>query len=463
MAPRWSPDSWRSKPIQQVPDYPDATSLADTEQQLSTFPPLVFAGEARELKRKLARVAQGEAFLLQGGDCAESFAEHGPDTIRDFFRVFLQMAVVLTYAGGSPVVKLGRIAGQFAKPRSSPTETVNGVSLPSYRGDIINGIEFSEQDRSPDPQRMQMAYRQAAATLNLLRAFSQGGYANLEHVHQWNLGFVEDSPAGHRYQELSDHIAETLNFMRAIGLTPENTPQLRSTNLYTSHEALLLGYEQALTRIDSTSGDWYATSGHFLWAGDRTRQLDHAHLEFLRGVKNPIGVKCGPSLDADELLKLIDLLSPQNEPGRLTLICRFGADKVGDHLPAMIRAVEREGKSVVWACDPMHGNTIKAGSGYKTRPFDLILKEVERFFDVHRAEGTHAGGVHVEMTGNNVTECVGGAKAVTETDLSDRYHTHCDPRLNADQSIELAFIIAERLRRDRDGRAMPEASVAAGE
>lgn len=463
MAPRWSPDSWRSKPIQQVPDYPDATALADTEQQLSTFPPLVFAGEARELKGKLARVAQGEAFLLQGGDCAESFAEHGPDTIRDFFRVFLQMAVVLTYAGGSPVVKLGRIAGQFAKPRSSPTETVNGVSLPSYRGDIINGIEFSEQDRSPDPQRMQMAYRQAAATLNLLRAFSQGGYANLEHVHQWNLGFVEDSPAGHRYQELSDHIAETLNFMRAIGLTPENTPQLRSTNLYTSHEALLLGYEQALTRIDSTSGDWYATSGHFLWAGDRTRQLDHAHLEFLRGVKNPIGVKCGPSLDADELLKLIDLLSPQNEPGRLTLICRFGADKVGDHLPAMIRAVEREGKSVVWACDPMHGNTIKAGSGYKTRPFDLILKEVERFFDVHRAEGTHAGGVHVEMTGNNVTECVGGAKAVTETDLSDRYHTHCDPRLNADQSIELAFIIAERLRRDRDGRAMPEASVAAGE
>ena len=463
MAPRWSPDSWRSKPIQQVPDYPDATALADTEQQLSTFPPLVFAGEARELKGKLARVAQGEAFLLQGGDCAESFAEHGPDTIRDFFRVFLQMAVVLTYAGGSPVVKLGRIAGQFAKPRSSPTETVNGVSLPSYRGDIINGIEFSEQDRSPDPQRMQMAYRQAAATLNLLRAFSQGGYANLEHVHQWNLGFVEDSPAGHRYQELSNHIAETLGFMRAIGLTPENTPQLRSTNLYTSHEALLLGYEQALTRIDSTSGDWYATSGHFLWAGDRTRQLDHAHLEFLRGVKNPIGVKCGPSLDADELLKLIDLLSPQNEPGRLTLICRFGADKVGDHLPAMIRAVEREGRSVVWACDPMHGNTIKAGSGYKTRPFDLILKEVERFFDVHRAEGTHAGGVHVEMTGNNVTECVGGAKAVTETDLSDRYHTHCDPRLNADQSIELAFIIAERLRRDRDGRAMPEASVAAGE
>lgn len=463
MAPRWSPDSWRSKPIQQVPDYRDMAALAEVEQQLASFPPLVFAGEARELKAKLARVAHGEAFLLQGGDCAESFAEHGPDTIRDFFRVFLQMAVVLTYAGGSPVVKLGRIAGQFAKPRSAPTESQDGLKLPSYRGDIINGIDFSEEGRNPDPQRMHMAYRQAAATLNLLRAFSQGGYANLEHVHQWNLGFVADSPAGHRYQELSDHIAETLSFMRAIGLTPENTPQLRSTSLYTSHEALLLGYEQALTRVDSTSGDWYATSGHFLWVGDRTRQLDHAHLEFLRGVKNPIGVKCGPSMDPDELLKLIDLLSPQNEPGRLTLICRFGADKVGDHLPAMIRAVEREGKSVVWTCDPMHGNTIKAGSGYKTRPFDLILKEAEAFFDVHRAEGTHAGGIHVEMTGNNVTECVGGAKAVTETDLSDRYHTHCDPRLNADQSIELAFIVAERLRREREGRPEPQVSIAAGE
>ena len=463
MAPRWSPDSWRSKPIEQVPDYPDPAALSEVEQQLASFPPLVFAGEARELKAKLTRVAQGEAFLLQGGDCAESFAEHGPDTIRDFFRVFLQMAVVLTYAGGSPVVKVGRIAGQFAKPRSSATETSDGVSLPSYRGDIINGIDFSELDRNPDPQRMHMAYRQAAATLNLLRAFSQGGYANLEHVHQWNLGFVQDSPAGHRYQELSDDIAQTLRFMRAIGLTPENTPQLRSTSLYTSHEALLLGYEQALTRIDSTSGDWYATSGHFLWAGDRTRQLDHAHLEFLRGVKNPIGVKCGPSMDPDELLRLIDLLSPQNEPGRLTLICRFGAEKVGDHLPALIRAVEREGKSVVWACDPMHGNTIKAGSGYKTRPFDLIVKEAAAFFDVHRAEGTHAGGIHVEMTGNNVTECVGGAKAVTETDLSDRYHTHCDPRLNADQSIELAFIVAERLRREREARPEPQVSIAAGE
>jgi len=464
MAPRWSPDSWRTKPIEQVPVYPDMDQLAQVEEQLASFPPLVFAGEARELKTKLARVAQGEAFLLQGGDCAESFAEHSADTIRDFFRVFLQMAVVLTYAGGSPVVKLGRIAGQFAKPRSSPTETQDGTTLPSYRGDIINGIDFTEESRTPDPQRMLMGYRQAAATLNLLRAFAQGGYANLEHVHQWNLGFVKDSPAGHRYQELSDHIAETLRFMRAIGLTPENAPQLRSTSLYTSHEALLLGYEQALTRVDSTSGDWYATSGHFLWAGDRTRQLDSAHMDYLRGIKNPIGVKCGPSIKADELLKLIDLLSPQNEPGRLTLICRFGAEKIGNYLPALIQAVEREGKSVVWACDPMHGNTIKAGSsGYKTRPFDLILSEVEAFFDIHRSEGTHAGGIHVEMTGQNVTECVGGAKAVTETDLSDRYHTHCDPRLNADQSIELAFIVAERLKREREGRPEPKISIAAGE
>lgn len=463
MAPRWSPDSWRTKPIEQAPIYPDLDQLAQVEEQIASFPPLVFAGEARELKAKLARVAQGEAFLLQGGDCAESFAEHGADTIRDFFRVFLQMAVVLTYAGGSPVVKIGRIAGQFAKPRSAPTETKDGVELPSYRGDIINGIEFDEAVRTPDPQRILMGYRQAAATLNLLRAFSQGGYADLDHVHQWNLGFVKDSPAGHRYQELSDHIAETLRFMRAIGLTAENAPQLRSTSLYTSHEALLLGYEQALTRVDSTSGEWYATSGHFLWAGNRTRQLDHAHFNYLRGIKNPIGVKCGPSLKPDELLEMIDLLSPDNEPGRLTLICRFGAEEVGKHLPALIRAVEREGKSVVWTCDPMHGNTIKAGSGYKTRPFDLIMSEVESFFDIHRSEGTHAGGLHVEMTGQNVTECVGGAKAVTETDLSARYHTHCDPRLNADQSIELAFIVAERLKRDREGRPEPEISIAAGE
>ena len=463
MAPRWSPESWRTKPIEQAPVYPDPDRLAAVETQLATFPPLVFAGEARELKAKLARVAHGEAFLLQGGDCAESFAEHGADTIRDFFRVFLQMAVALTYAGGSPVVKLGRIAGQFAKPRSAPTEMQDGKELPSYRGDIINGIDFTDEARNPDPQRMLMAYRQSAATLNLLRAFAQGGYANLEHVHQWNLGFVKDSPAGHRYQEMAERITETLRFMRACGLTPENTPQLNATSFYTSHEALLLGYEQALTRVDSTSGEWYATSGHFLWVGDRTRQLDHAQLDYLRGIKNPIGVKCGPSLDADELLRLIDLLNPEDEPGRLTLICRFGVDEVAKHLPPLVRAVKREGKTVVWTCDPMHGNTIKAANGYKTRPFDLILREVEDFFDVHRAEGTHAGGIHVEMTGQNVTECVGGAKAVTETDLLARYHTHCDPRLNADQSLELAFIVAERLKREREARPEPEITLAAGE
>ena len=460
---RWSPETWRNKPIEQAPVYPDLGQLADVEAQLKSFPPLVFAGEARSLKAKLAQVAQGEAFLLQGGDCAESFAEHGADNIRDFFRVFLQMAVVLTFAGGVPVVKLGRVAGQFAKPRSSGTEEVNGKSLPSYRGDIVNATEFTEAARTPDPQRMLMAYRQSAATLNLLRAFAQGGYANLEHVHRWTLGFLKDSPAGHRYADVAEHIAELLRFMRACGITPENTPQLRTSNFYTSHEALLLGYEQAMTRIDSTTGDWYATSGHFLWIGDRTRQLDHAHVDYLRGIKNPIGVKIGPSMSPDEMLKLIDLLNPQNEAGRLTLIARFGAEKVGKHLPQLINAVKREGKVVVWACDPMHGNTIKAANGYKTRPFDLILKEVESFFEIHRSEGTHAGGIHVEMTGQNVTECVGGAKAVTETDLSDRYHTHCDPRLNADQSLELAFIVAERLRRDREGRPEPELSMAAGE
>ncbi len=445
----WSPDSWRSKPIVQVPEYPDKAQLAEVEAKLATFPPLVFAGEARQLKKELAGVATGNGFLLQGGDCAESFLEHRADNIRDFFRVFLQMAVVLTFAGGCPVVKVGRLAGQFAKPRSSPVEKHGDMELPSYRGDIINGSEFTAEARKPDPQRQLQAYRQAAATLNLIRAFAMGGYADLERVHQWTLGFLKDSPQSHRYQALADRISETLVFMRACGITSENTPQLRTTNVYTSHEALLLGFEQALTRLDSTSGEWYATSGHMVWIGDRTRQPDHAHVEFCRGIRNPIGVKCGPSLEPDELLRLIDILDPKNEPGRLTLICRFGADKVESHLPKLIRAVRREGRNVVWSCDPMHGNTITAASGYKTRPFDRILKEVELFFDVHRAEGTHAGGIHVEMTGQNVTECTGGATAITEADLSDRYHTHCDPRLNADQALELAFLIAERLRQDR--------------
>ncbi len=458
MAEKWTPDSWRSKPILQVPDYPDAQALHDVEQRLASYPPLVFAGEARKLKAQLANVAEGKGFLLQGGDCAESFAEHHADHIRDFFRAFLQMAVVLTYGGAQPVVKVGRIAGQFAKPRSSNVEKKDGVELPSYRGDIINDIAFTPESRTPDPMRLDMAYRQSAATLNLLRAFAQGGFANLDQVHRWMLGFVADSPQGSRYQELADRIADAMSFMRACGIHPDSVPQLRQTDFFTSHEALLLGYEQALTRIDSTSGDWYATSGHMLWVGDRTRQLDNAHVEFFRGIKNPIGLKCGPSLETDDLLRLIDRLNPENEAGRLTLICRFGADKVFDHLPQMVRAVEREGRKVVWSCDPMHGNTITA-NGYKTRPFERVLREVQAFFAVHRAEGTHAGGVHVEMTGRDVTECTGGAHALTADQLGDRYHTHCDPRLNADQALELAFLIADHLRQERDSHPEQVAAV----
>ena len=448
-AERWTPDSWRTKPIEQAPVYPDLAALGDVERQLAGFPPLVFAGEARKLKRALATVAAGDSFLLQGGDCAESFAEHSADNIRDFFRVFLQMAVVLTFAGASPVVKVGRIAGQFAKPRTNPTEKINGIELPIYRGDIINDTEPTLAARTPDPSRQLEAYRQSAATLNLLRAFAYGGYANLDNAHRWMLGFVKDSPQSGRYQELADRITQTLDFMRAIGLDPEEHEQLSRTDFYTSHEALLLGFEQAMTRVDSTTGDHYATSGHMLWIGDRTRQFDHAHIEYCRGVRNPIGLKCGPSLKPDDLLRLIDILNPTNEPGRLTLITRFGADKVGDMLPALVRPVQREGKVVVWSCDPMHGNTISA-NGYKTRPFDKIMAEIRGFFDVHRAEGTHAGGVHLEMTGKNVTECTGGARAITVGELSDRYHTYCDPRLNAEQAIEVAFLIAEHLKSGRD-------------
>ena len=458
----WSPDSWRSKPIVQVPEYPDQSALAAIEEQLAAFPPLVFAGEARNLKASLADVANGQGFLLQGGDCAESFAEHHADNIRDFFRVFLQMAVVLTYAGGLPVVKVGRIAGQFAKPRSSPVEKQGDIELPSYRGDIINGSEFTEPSRTPDPRRQLEAYRQSAATLNLIRAFSMGGFADLERVHQWTLGFVAGSPMGHRYQELADRITETLDFIHACGIRAHNTPALGTVPFYTSHEALLLGYEQAFTRTDSTTGHPYATSGHFVWIGDRTRQADHAHVEYFRGIKNPIGLKCGPTLEADNLLELIDILNPENEAGRLTLICRFGDDKVADRLPKLIRAVEQEGRKVVWSCDPMHGNTLTSNTGYKTRPFDRILAEVKGFFDVHDAEGTHAGGIHVEMTGKDVTECTGGAHAITEADLQNRYHTHCDPRLNADQALELAFVVAERLKQNRTARIQPEPIAAIG-
>ncbi|MDP4025014.1 3-deoxy-7-phosphoheptulonate synthase class II [Methylobacterium sp. NEAU 140] len=448
MGERWTPKTWRDLPIQQVPAYPDAAALEAVEAQIASFPPLVFAGEARKLKAALARVAAGEAFLLQGGDCAESFDEHSADNIRDFFRVFLQMAMVLTFAGGSPVVKVGRIAGQFAKPRSSPSETIEGVSLPSYRGDIVNGLDFSAEARTPDPRRQLKAYRQSAATLNLLRAFATGGYANLENAHRWMLGFVKDSPQSSRYQDVASRMSDALDFMRAIGINPETHQEVRTTDFYTSHEALLLGYEEALTRVDSTSGDWYATSGHMLWIGDRTRQPDHAHVEYARGIRNPIGLKCGPSMDADGLIRLIDRLNPGDEAGRLSLICRFGADKVGDHLPGLIRAVAREGRTVTWVCDPMHGNTIAAG-GYKTRPFDRVMQEIEGFFGVHRAEGTIAGGIHLEMTGKDVTECTGGARALTADDLSDRYHTYCDPRLNAEQALEVAFRTAELVKRER--------------
>jgi 3-deoxy-7-phosphoheptulonate synthase len=460
-ATKWRPDSWRDKPIVQVPEYPDAQALADVETQLASFPPLVFAGEARNLKRALAQVASGDAFLLQGGDCAESFAEHGANNIRDFFRLFLQMAVVLTYAAASPVVKVGRVAGQFAKPRSSPTEKRDGIELPAYRGDIINATEFKLGARTPDPRRQLEAYRQSAATLNLLRAFATGGYANLSNAHQWMLSFVTDSPQSKRYSELASHLTEALNFMRACGIDPQIHPEMRTTDFFTSHEALLLGYEQAFTRVDSTTGDCYCTSGHMLWVGDRTRQADHAHIEFCRGIKNPLGLKTGPTQKPDELLKLIDILDPDNEPGRLTVICRMGAEKAAEHLPRLLRAVKREGRNVVWSCDPMHGNTITSMTGYKTRPFDQILKEVRAFFQAHAAEGTYAGGVHLEMTGQNVTECTGGARAISDEDLNDRYHTVCDPRLNAEQSLDLAFLVADLLKAQRQGRAKPVPAVAA--
>lgn len=455
MMAKWSPDSWRTKPICQVPEYPDPARLAEVEQRLRSYPPLVFAGEARRLTEALGEVAEGRAFLLQGGDCAESFAEFHPDNIRDTFRVLLQMAVVLTFGAACPVVKVGRMAGQFAKPRSAPTETVDGVELPSYRGDIVNGIEFDAAARVPDPERLIQAYNQSAATLNLLRAFAQGGFADLHKVHRWNLDFVSGSAQGYRYQELADRIGEALDFMAACGLTAETAPQIRETEFFTSHEALLLPYEQALTRTDSLTGKWYACSAHFLWIGDRTRQIDGAHVEYLRGVGNPIGLKCGPTMTPDELLRLIEVLNPTNQPGRLTLIARMGHDKVEAKLPPLIRAVQRAGAKVVWSCDPMHGNTIKSSNGYKTRPFDRILAEVKGFFAVHQAEGTHAGGVHFEMTGRDVTECIGGAQAISEESLADRYHTHCDPRLNASQSLELAFLIAEGLKAGRVAQVRP--------
>jgi len=453
-ASNWSVDSWRSKPIVQVPDYPDKEKLAAVETELSRRPPLVFAGEARKLEQSLAQVAEGKAFLLQGGDCAESFAEFHPDNIRDTFRVLLQMAVILTYGASLPVVKVGRLAGQFAKPRSAPTETIDGVELPSYRGDSVNGMEFTEAARLPDPDRLLRAYNQSASTLNLLRAFAQGGYADLHQVHSWTLGFISDSPQAERYRDWASRIQECLAFMEACGLTSENVSEIRETDFYTSHEALLLNYEQALTRIDSTTGKPYATSAHLLWIGERTRQLDHAHVEFMRGISNPIGCKAGPNMDPDELLRLCDTLNPQNRPGRLTVYTRMAADRLKDHLPVLIRRMQSEGRNIVWACDPMHANTIKSASGYKTRAFDKVLEEVRAFFAVHKGEGSHAGGVHFEMTGQDVTECIGGAQEITDERLGDRYHTHCDPRLNASQALELAFLLSEAL---KDERAASEA------
>ncbi|RAK61006.1 3-deoxy-7-phosphoheptulonate synthase class II [Phenylobacterium hankyongense] len=450
MMEHWTPASWRSKPAKHLPtDYADQAALAKVEQTLRGMPPLVFAGEARRLKSLLGDVADGRAFLLQGGDCAESFKEFHADNIRDTFRLILQMAVVLTFAGGKPVVKVGRMAGQFAKPRSAPIETQGDVTLPSYRGDIINGMEFTAEARTPDPQRLLQAYGQSAATLNLLRAFAGGGYADLHNIHRWNLGFVAGSPQGARYEELSDKISESLAFMEAIGVTPESHPSLHQVDFFTSHEGLLLGVEEAMTRVDSTSGEWYDTSAHLLWIGERTRELDGAHVEFFRGIRNPIGVKCGPSMEGDDVLRLMDALNPKNESGRLTLYGRFGYDKIEDRLPRLLRATKASGRSVVWAIDPMHGNTLTAANGYKTRPFDRILAEVKSFVEICKAEGVHPGGVHLEMTGQNVTECLGGARALAEGDLADRYHTHCDPRLNGEQALELAFLVAEKLKEDR--------------
>ncbi len=447
----WKKSSWRAKPRVQMPEYGDAAALTGVEAQLGKYPPLVFAGEARRLKAQLGAAARGEAFLLQGGDCAESFDQFSADGIRDTFKVMLQMAMVLTYGAKVPVIKVGRMAGQFAKPRSAPTEVIDGVELPSYRGDIINELDFTPAARLPDPAKMLQAYTQAAATLNLLRAFSTGGYADVHQVHAWTLGFTEGEKA-ERYREMANRITDTLDFMTAAGVNPESAHTLSTVDFYTSHEGLLLEYEQALTRLDTTSGNWLAGSAHMLWIGDRTRQPDGAHVEFLRGVQNPIGLKCGPTTTPEDLKRLMATLNPENEAGRLTLIARFGAGKVAENLPRLIRAVREEGANVVWVCDPMHGNTIKSSTGYKTRPFESVLREVREFFAVHAAEGTVPGGVHFEMTGQDVTECTGGVRDVSEEDLSARYHTACDPRLNASQSLELAFLVAEELWKLRAAR-----------
>ncbi len=463
MSQSWSPSSWRSKPAKQIPAYDDPQALSSVEERLSQMPPLVFAGEARALKQHLAKVAEGKAFLLQGGDCAESFAEFSANKIRDTFRVLLQMAVTMTYGGSLPVIKVGRIAGQFAKPRSSDMETRDGAELPSYRGDNINGLDFTPESRRPDPERLIRAYHQASSTLNLLRAFAHGGYADLQRVQAWNLEFVQGSPFGERYQDMASRVDDALRFMEACGITGDKIAALRTVDFYTSHEALMLNYEEALTRQDSLTGLWYDTSAHFLWVGARTHQEDHAQIEYVRGIDNPLGMKVSPAVQPDELMRLIDKLNPENEAGRLTLIARMGHEQVEEKLAPLVRKVKEEGRSIVWSCDPMHGNTVKAETGYKTRRFDEIMAEVRGFFAVHKAEGTHPGGVHFEMTGQNVTECVGGAEQITDEDLSSRYHTHCDPRLNANQALELAFLVADELKSIRAPQSARALSIAAAE
>ena len=449
MNSKWSADSWRNFPVKHQPTYSDMNALKLTEEKLKSLPPLVFAGEARTLKEKLASVSEGNAFLLQGGDCAESFAEFNADNLRDTFRVILQMAAVLTYGASLPIVKVGRLAGQFAKPRSEPTETRDGKTLPSYLGDIINGIDFIDKDRKPDPERMIKAYSQAASALNLLRAFATGGYADLHEVHRWNLEFLEGSSQDSKYRLIADRIGECLDFMKACGINKNTAGLISKVDFFTSHEALLLGYEQSLTRVDSLTGDYYDCSSHMLWIGERTRSLDEAHVEFMRGIGNPIGVKIGPTTSPEDIIKLINKLNPNNEAGKLTLISRMGKEKIGDILPGLVKKVDQEGMKVVWSCDPMHGNTFKAQTGYKTRAFDNIMNEVEQFFQIHRSEGTYAGGIHLEMTGQDVTECVGGLQEIKEENLGDRYHTHCDPRLNANQGLELAFRLSEELSKYR--------------
>ena len=449
MITNWKPDSWKEKPAKHLPNYSNAEQLDLVTKKLSGYPPLVFAGESRNLLKQLGEVANGNAFLLQGGDCAESFADFNPNNIRDSFKVILQMAVVLTFGASCPVVKVGRIAGQFAKPRSQDMETIDSVELESYKGDIINGIDFNEKSRTADPNRLIQAYNQSAATLNLLRAFAQGGFANLKQIHQWNLSFAEDNKYKKKFENMANRIDECITFMDACGINDQNVRQMNETDFYTSHEALLLPYEEALTRVDSTSGKWYDVSAHMLWVGDRTRQLDGAHIEFIKGIENPIGLKVGPTTDINELLKIIEVVNPNNIAGRITLICRMGADKISSILPNIIKQIKKTDSNIVWACDPMHGNTIKASSGYKTRPLKNIILEIEQFFKIHRNEGTYPGGIHLEMTGQDVTECIGGIKEITEDDLKSRYHTYCDPRLNASQSLELAFLLSDFLKDER--------------